>query len=334
MQAFSADIQNLPTTLFPHLNLLPDLLCDSRAESTTKGYYLSFMRWKNWASLHGLSDTDILPAKPFHCALYLASLVQNSCSPSPIIQAFYSLKWVHSLIGSVNSPTDSPLVKNILEGAKRRLSTHTEKKEPITPDLIRKMFDSLFHVKNVYNQRIICACITAFAGFLRVSELLNIRRSDIVFNECYMSIFIQKSKTDVYRDGNCVTIARTGSDLCPVKNMELYLLWANISVDSEEYIFRNLTKFKDSYVLRKENKPLSYSRMRELFISAFSPFVNNIKHFGLHSLRSGGASTCANLGVPDRIFKRHGRWRSETAKDGYVKDSIPDLLSVSRNLGL
>ena len=30
-----------------------------------------------------------------------------------------------------------------------------------------------------------------------------------------------------------------------------------------------------------------------------------------------------------RLFKRHGRWRSETAKDGYVKDSMSALMSVS-----
>ena len=38
--------------------------------------------------------------------------------------------------------------------------------------------------------------------------------------------------------------------------------------------------------------------------------------------------------VPDRLFKRHGRWRSENAKDGYVKDSFNDLLFVSKNLGI
>ena len=59
----------------------------------------------------------------------------------------------------------------------------------------------------------------------------------------------------------------------------------------------------------------------------------NKKQFGLHSLRSGGASAAANAGV-DRFFKRHGRWRSENAKDGYVKDSLDERLKVSRNLGL
>ena len=62
----------------------------------------------------------------------------------------------------------------------------------------------------------------------------------------------------------------------------------------------------------------------------------NPKKFGtcMHSLRSGGATAAANFGVPDRLFKKHGRWRSETAKDGYIKDSMKDRLSVSLNLGL
>ena len=54
----------------------------------------------------------------------------------------------------------------------------------------------------------------------------------------------------------------------------------------------------------------------------------------MHSLCSGGATAAPNAGVPDRHFKHHGRWRSETAKDGYVKDSLSSRLQVSRNIGL
>ena len=56
--------------------------------------------------------------------------------------------------------------------------------------------------------------------------------------------------------------------------------------------------------------------------------------FGMHSLRAGGATAAANAGVPDRLFKRHGRWRSESAKDCYVKDSVDSRLSVSKSLGI
>ena len=51
--------------------------------------------------------------------------------------------------------------------------------------------------------------------------------------------------------------------------------------------------------------------------------------------RSGqGASAAAKSGVPDRVFERHSRWRSTTAKDGYVEDSTDVKLSVSKSLGL
>ncbi|XP_067653233.1 uncharacterized protein [Haliotis asinina] len=67
---------------------------------------------------------------------------------------------------------------------------------------------------------------------------------------------------------------------------------------------------------------------------ALAPFVANIKSYGLHSLRSGGASAAANNGIPDRMFKRHGRWKSENAEDGYIKDSIDNKMEVSLSLGL
>ena len=55
---------------------------------------------------------------------------------------------------------------------------------------------------------------------------------------------------------------------------------------------------------------------------------------GLHSLRAGGASAAANAGVNDRCWKRHGRWKSETSKDGYAADSLERRLEVSKKLGL
>ena len=40
------------------------------------------------------------------------------------------------------------------------------------------------------------------------------------------------------------------------------------------------------------------------------------------------------LEVQDRLFMRHGRWKSENAKDGYVDDSVQARLSVSKQLDL
>ena len=71
-----------------------------------------------------------------------------------------------------------------------------------------------------------------------------------------------------------------------------------------------------------------------MFLKMIEKIGWNAKDFGLHSLRSGGASTTANMGIKDRLFKIHGRWKSEFVKEGYVKDELKELLSVTANLGL
>ena len=51
-----------------------------------------------------------------------------------------------------------------------RLVTPIEKKEPITPDMLLKLYNSVFKENNLMSQRIISSCLIAFAEFLRVSD--------------------------------------------------------------------------------------------------------------------------------------------------------------------
>jgi hypothetical protein len=76
------------------------------------------------------------------------------------------------------------------------------------------------------------------------------------------------------------------------------------------------------------------TRSRKLLLEAVSAIGLDKTLLGLHSLRSGGASQAANNNVTDRLFKAHGRWRSENAKDGYVKDSLLSKLSVTKLLSI
>ena len=72
------------------------------------------------------------------------------------------------------------------------------KKEPMTIEIIQKVYESLITEReNTYNVRSICVILVPYAGFLRSQALLGIRRSDIVFDKFYMRFFIEKSKTDI-----------------------------------------------------------------------------------------------------------------------------------------
>lgn len=116
-----------------------------------------------------------------------------------------------------------------------------------------------------------------------------------------------------------------------------YLELANISVGSDEYIFRSVRFFKSQnlYKLVSSNRPLSYTRAREILISTLSVIGLNSKNFCLHSFRSGGAtSAAASENVSERMIKAHGRWRTDIAKDSYIKDSIGKQMLVSSNLGI
>ena len=91
------------------------------------------------------------------------------------------------------------------------------KKKPISTEIIRCIFDC--HNKkdaNLKNLRIAALCSLAFAEFLRYDKLCNIVPKHIKFHSDYITIFVPRSKTDVYREGNFVFISASGSKYCPV----------------------------------------------------------------------------------------------------------------------
>ena len=295
---------------------LPDVALASRAPSTSSKYFSSYNRWRSWAREHGLT---VFPASPFHSAIYLRHLMTGAKTASPLESAVHSITWFHQL-GGEPSPSDHPLVKSTLAGAQRVVARQTIKNEPITVSQLEQLVASKAHsVASLYNIRSVVICLLAFAAFLRFDELAKLVRSDVRIEDDMLKLFIQWSKTDQYRDG-----------ACPVAMMIRYLDRAGLSCDSP--LFCQLSKTKSGY--KPRSKGLSYSRLRELVLEAFKDLVPDISAIGTHSLRSGGATAAANAGVPDRLFKRHGRWASESAKDGYVQDSLSSRLLVSKALGI
>ena len=120
---------------------------------------------------------------------------------------------------------------------------------------------------SLFNLRIFTLVITGFTGFLRFDELSDLKLGDINFFPSYMKILIRKSKTDVYRDGDCVYIAKYKSEMCPVEILRLYIKKASIQ-DPNEYLFRSLTFLNDEHKLRKPNKQISYTTARSVVLDA------------------------------------------------------------------
>ncbi|XP_071153484.1 uncharacterized protein [Mytilus edulis] len=82
-----------------------------------------------------------------------------------------------------------------------------------------------------------------------------------------------------------------------------------------------------------KNKKLSYTAARESILKRIR-IICPEGNIGLHSFRSGGATMAANADVSDRCLKKHGRWKSDSSKDGYIVDSTEKRLKISKVLGL
>ena len=54
---------------------------------------------------------------------------------------------------------------------------------------------------NLFDLITVLLRVLSFKGFLRFSEVINLKISGVVSKETYMSIFIEKSKIGIYREG-------------------------------------------------------------------------------------------------------------------------------------
>ena len=113
-----------------------------------------------------------------------------------------------------------------------------------------------------------------------------------------------------------------------------YIRVDGICTSDGNFIFRAASKTKAGHKLRSANKPISYSTARDQIMRAVREIGLNRALFGLHLFRRGGATEAARREISDRLFKKHGRWRSENAKDGYVSEGLEARLSVTQNLGI
>ena len=269
-----------------------------------------------------------LPADRLQFTLYLERLARETSSVSAVEEVFNAVNWVHSIAG-LEPPSSDGIVRSVMEGVRRMYARPVVKKEPFKD--LRAIVES-FNLSDLSDVRSTAMCLLSFAGFLRFDELAGLHCSDVVFEDRHLKLKIRRSKTDQYRQGNEVVIAEVGGVTCPVQMLRNYVRLGEIDLSSEAALFRRITRTKGGSKLRAVGG-ISYTRVRELVREAICRVGLAPEKYGVHSLRAGGATAAANAGVPDRAFKRHGRWKSENAKDGYVKDTLEYKLNVTKSLG-
>jgi hypothetical protein len=302
----------------------------SRAASTLASYARPWAHFKHWCQSKGVS---FLPAAPLTVALYLMRILEHAKSPSPVLTCSAAIFFYHSVAG-LESPTSHHLVSMSREIARRSLQAGHRVKQPLLASHIRRLFQIWRYSPGVTLHELmkLTAVTLCYVGFLRFSDLMVIQWQEIRFLPTHMELFLEKSKTDQYREGRWVLIARVGGLFCPVKLVEDLLREGQYAAFGPGGLIRS-TSISPSKQTLRDSQP-SYTTVLHWFKDAASRLGLDPAAYGTHSGRRGGATRAANVDVPDRLFKEHGAWRSERVKDGYVVSSLQSRLSVTSCLGL
>ena len=229
-----------------------------------------------------------------------------------------ALKWFHSFVPDDGpNPLDDACCKNLIECTKRTRSNPVHKKKPVDPAIIRSIIDRSRHgaeEASLKDLRFAAISFLGFAGFFRFNELANIEPKHLTFCDGFVKIFVPRSKTDVYREGNYVYVAKLENKYCPVAILLGYTEAANLDLSNHLPLFRPLTKNKSGY-----------TRCREIFKSTLKNLGYDPKEYCRHSQRSGGAtaviSNNASKAFSERLLKLHGHWKTDEAKDMYVLET-------------
>ena len=130
-----------------------------------------------------------------------SKLTANQKEFPTIRSSVFAKKYCQKLVGH-HDPCNSELFNYVLEGIKTTCCHTPKKKKPFTPQLLHTSYRSLGKDnKNLINLRTMLLCVLSFMGMLSFCEVIKLKNSNIILKETHMSIFIEKSKTDVYREG-------------------------------------------------------------------------------------------------------------------------------------
>ncbi len=264
---------------------MTNYILQSRAGSTTDKYSGYFKTFERFCDSKCLSSS---PAKAMTVALFVTKLLDENKSYSVISANVYAIKWKHSIYGWVDPTTDS-IVKHLTEAAKRLRSKPAVKKDVIDASILIDLCTRFEHDSSLSIVRDLAMILLCFAGFLRFNELSKLLCSDVQFNNDHLVLKIRSSKTDVYREGSEVIIAKGTTVACPYSMLVRYMQIAGLEVTSDQFLFRPLYSSKGKCSLISKNKQISYTRARECILSKLSLVAPGLKFslFACHRSNSG-----------------------------------------------
>jgi len=278
----------------------------SLSDSTRRGYARDLAAFQVWCQARAVTA---LPAAPQTLAAYLADLTLTD-RPATIGRKVAAIAVAHRDAG-LESPTEHGMVKRTLAGIRRDKGTAQHQKAALLVNDLRRILAPLG--TSLLDRRDRALLLLGFAAALRRSELVALRVADVRFEEEGLVLTLRRSKTN--QEGRLETIAVAyGSDAgtCPVRAVRACLGAAGL-VDGP--LFVGLTPQGGLRTTPLGDRMVAHVVKRRCKATGINP-----EEVAGHSLRRGFATAAARAKKPDRMIKRHGRWKSTAMLDRYIED--------------
>lgn len=318
----------------------------TREASTMRGYSRAFLRYQAFCQDRDPPRVPV-PADPVTVAMYLQYIANAARTFSVVKTASAMVFTAHdlALVPADRNPTSHRLVAAVREAAHRRLGDRRlNRKEPLEFAFVQSGARCWLMLGGVTRQMFATLGLAMWTGFWRYDCAEKVRLRDMKFCETHMTTFLEKRKTDKYRYGQLVEVARAaeGQPLCPV---EVCQRWVDTQiargVQPDGPLFQQIDgrRFqRDPSADCLTGKRLDYPQLRRYLFrmlgeaSGLDPDALR-QLFGTQSLRSGGATAVAEADqVTDFEFNQYGGWSSSAAAATYKASSLNRRLAVSRSM--
>ena len=214
---------------------------------------------------------------------------------------------------------DSTNLKRLIKGAGKINQSKTRTLLPFTKQHLRAFISTSRANDCLCYWRVTASCIMAFFGFLRISEVVTMRMSDLCFEFFTIKLKIKRAKR--HPSGFDAVIARDNE----FSNfVEEFWTKYKINYDSNFPCFPQIngTKFK----------PIAATTIQQDLKKIMKLLNMPISQYAFHSCKLGGTTKASEKGISKSEILALGHWKSSSMVDRYTRTTSKRLSELSQRL--
>lgn len=297
--------ENTSTDVVPLSEQARDYLRNAKSENTRRAYRADWAHFEAWCSAQGKLA---LPATEETLVLYFTELASTH-KTSTLARRVSSISQVH-LAAGFESPTRTPVLRNLLAGIRRTKGTAPAVKTPVMTEELRLMVNATSG--DLLGGRDRALLLIGFAGGFRRSELVSLDFEDLEFQREGVIVTLRRSKTDQEGRGRRIGIPLGSGKTCPVRALEKWIELSRIIVGP---LFRPVNRHGQVGPARLSDKAVVLIVKRCADSAGLDPAL-----YAGHSLRAGLATSAARNGASERSIMRQTGHKSESMVRRYIRD--------------